>query len=68
MIKFGFNPIFSTSYPITGPTRKGGIYSIGVKKDNKVDLKKIISFGKRESTNSVIYKYKYYNKIFGEKE
>ena len=68
MIKFGFNPVFSTSYPITGPTRKGGIYTIGIKKRNKVNLMKIISSGKRESTDSVIYKYKYYNKIFGEKK
>ena len=29
---------------------------------------KIISSRKRESTDSVIYKYKYYNKIFGEKK
>ena len=29
MIKHGWMPILTTSYPITGPTRKGGIYCIG---------------------------------------
>ena len=63
MIKYGFKPILSTSYPITGPTRKGGIYCIGVKSNKLLNLKKLIYSGKKESVSSVIYKYKYYNKI-----
>lgn len=66
MIKNGFEPILTTSYPITGPTRQGGIYAIGIKKKNKINLRKIIRFGKKESANSVIYKYKFFNKLFKE--
>lgn len=64
MIKYGFQPIFSTSYPITGPTRKGGIYCIGIKKGKKINLKKLISYGKREGVNSVLYKYKFFNEMY----
>jgi 2-polyprenyl-3-methyl-5-hydroxy-6-metoxy-1,4-benzoquinol methylase len=63
MIKYGFKPILSTSYPITGPTRKGGIYCIGIKNNRSINLKKLISSGKKESVSSVIYKYKFYNKM-----
>ena len=66
MIKHGFEPILTSSYPITGPTRKGGIYTIGIKKRTKINLKKLISLGKRESTQSVIFKYKHYNKVIKE--
>ena len=64
MIKYGFEPTLSTSYPITGPTRKGGIYTIGVKKNKKIKLEQIILNGKRETVNSVVHKYKYFNKIY----
>ena len=64
MIKHGFIPLLTTSYPITGPTRKGGIYTIGIKKNKKINLKKIINSGKKESLGTVIYKYKYFNKIY----
>jgi 2-polyprenyl-3-methyl-5-hydroxy-6-metoxy-1,4-benzoquinol methylase len=66
MIKYGFEPILSTSYPITGPTRKGGIYTIGIKKDKKIKLEKIITNGKRESVSSVVHKYKFFNETHKE--
>jgi len=66
MMKHGFEPILSTSFPITGPTRKGGIYTIGIKKEIKINLRKIVSYGKKETPMSVIYKYKYFDKIFKE--
>tara|TARA_B100000989_G_scaffold230865_1_gene177677 strand:+ start:1301 stop:2248 length:948 start_codon:yes stop_codon:yes gene_type:complete len=66
MMKFGFEPILSTSYPITGPTRKGSIFTIGIKKKNKFNLKKLLEYGKKESIASVIFKYKYFNKMMRE--
>lgn len=66
MIKYGFEPFLTTSFPITGPTRKGGIYTIGIKKNKKINLKKLINLGKKESVSTVIHKYKYYNKIYRE--
>jgi hypothetical protein len=63
MIKHGFEPMLTTSFPITGTTRKGGIYSIGIKKNQKINLKHLIKSGKRESVKSVIFKHKYYNQI-----
>ena len=67
MIKHDFKPIISTDFPITGPTRKGGIYTIGIKQKNKTDIKRLIKMGKRETPMSIIYKHKYYNKILKEK-
>lgn len=66
MIKYGFEPILSTSYPITGPTRKGGIYSIGVKKNKKIELENLILNGKRETASSVVHKYKFFNETHKE--
>ena len=63
MIKHGFEPMLTTGYPITGTTRKGAIYSIGVKKNKKINLKQLIKSGKRESVKSVTFKHKYYNQI-----
>lgn len=66
MIKHGWMPIITTSYPITGPTRKGGIYCVGKyvgkNKTNK-ELRFLISSGKKESFDSVDYRFKYHDNI-----
>ena len=66
MIKHGWIPIITTSYPITGPTRKGGIYCVGKyvgkNKTNK-ELRFLISSGKKESFDSVDYRFKYHDYI-----
>ena len=61
MIKHGWIPILTTSFPITGPTRKGGIYCIGKftgKKMKKSAFKSLISSGKRETFDTIDYRFK----------
>lgn len=68
MIKHGWMPILTTSYPITGPTRKGGIYCIGEfsGKKNK-SLKSIINSGKKETVDTVLHRFKYFDYIASNK-
>tara|TARA_Y100000591_G_scaffold331127_1_gene364081 strand:+ start:952 stop:1893 length:942 start_codon:yes stop_codon:yes gene_type:complete len=66
MIKHGWMPILTTSYPITGPTRKGGIYCIGKYTGKKISssaFRSLISSGKKESFDSVDYRFKYHDYI-----
>ena len=65
MIKYGWEPLETTMFPISGPTREGGIWCIG-KFKKKIPNKKfleLIKLGKRETIKSMISKLKYYDKI-----
>ena len=61
MIKHGWSPIISTSYPITGPSRKGGIYCIGRFVGKKNNINNLIKMGKRESVETVEHRFKYFD-------
>ena len=65
MIKHGWKPFLTTLFPISGPTREGGIWSLGIftGKKSKKNFKDLIKNGKRESYESLINKYKYYDLI-----
>ena len=65
MIKYGWKPFLSTMYPISGPTREGGIWSLG-KFTGKKNTKKFNTFiknGKNETYDTIINKFKYYDYI-----
>ena len=65
MIKYGWKPLITTLYPISGPTREGGTWSIG-KFSTKLTKKKfqeLITNGKKESSISIKEKYRYYDLI-----
>ena len=60
MLKHGFEPLLTTRYPITGPSRKGSIFCIGMKSKKKPNMKSIINISKKkESLLSILYKFKY---------
>jgi 2-polyprenyl-3-methyl-5-hydroxy-6-metoxy-1,4-benzoquinol methylase len=60
MLKHGFEPLLTTRYPITGPSRKGSIFCIGLKTKKKANIQSIINISKkRESLLSVHYNFKY---------
>ena len=63
MIKHGWRPFLSTMYPISGPTREGGIWSLGVFGGKRVakNFYSLIKNGKRETYQSIIHKFKYYD-------
>ena len=63
MIKHGWKPFLTTKYPICGPTREGGFFCFGkyVGKKIQKNLKKVISYGKRETFESVVHKLKYFD-------
>ena len=65
MIKHGWKPFLSTMYPISGPTREGGIWSLGVFSGNnlKKKFRNLIKNGKTESYETIINKFKYYDLI-----
>ena len=65
MIKHGWKPLITTMYPISGPTREGGTWSIGKlsKKLSKSKFQELIKNGKKESAISVKEKYRYYDLI-----
>ena len=65
MIKYGWIPQETTMYPISGPTREGGIWCIGKfnKKLSNNEFLKLIKNGKRETYKSVLSKLKYYDII-----
>ena len=71
MIKYGWQPILSTHYPISGPTRKGTNWVIGRFK-GKNKFKKIFSNliknGKRETFETIKYHFKFYEKINSKKK
>ena len=59
MLKHGWEPVLSTRYPITGPSRKGSIFCIG-KKSKKINLKTVIKVAKkRETFLTLKYGFKY---------
>ena len=61
MLKHGFEPVLTTRYPITGPSRKGSIFCIGTKNKKKIDIRSIINNSKKkESLLSIQYKFKYF--------
>tara|TARA_B100000795_G_scaffold245310_1_gene210386 strand:+ start:541 stop:843 length:303 start_codon:yes stop_codon:yes gene_type:complete len=65
IIKHGWKPFLTTLFPISGPTREGGIWCLGffTGKKSKKNFKDLIKNGKRESYESLINKYKYYDLI-----
>lgn len=67
MIKYGWAPIISTSYPITGPSRSGGIYCIGRFTGKPNNVNKLINLGMRETVDSVIHKFKYFDYLASKK-
>ena len=61
MLKHGFEPVLTTRYPITGPSRKGSIFCIGTKTKKKINIKSIVNSGKKkESLLSIKFKFKYF--------
>jgi len=63
MMKYGWEPILSTHYPISGPTRKGTNWVIGrFKGKNKFKkiLPTLIKNGKKETYMSLKYYFKFY--------
>lgn len=65
MIKHGWKPLETTMFPISGPTREGGIWCIGEFHGKKVskNFKFLIKNGKRESFKSIKSKFNYYDLI-----
>ena len=66
LMKHGWEPILSTYYPISGPTRKGTNWVIGrFKGKNKFKniFKKMIKNGKRETFETIKHHFKFYEKI-----
>jgi 2-polyprenyl-3-methyl-5-hydroxy-6-metoxy-1,4-benzoquinol methylase len=66
MIKHGWTPFLTTQYPIYGPTRLPGYSAYGrfsSKKPNIKSFKKIIKNGKKETVESVKYRFKYFEYI-----
>ena len=63
LIKYGFEPFLTTTYPITGPTRENSIFCLARYKGIKVskNFKKLIQSGKKETFEDVEYKLKYYD-------
>jgi 2-polyprenyl-3-methyl-5-hydroxy-6-metoxy-1,4-benzoquinol methylase len=63
MIKYGWQPILTTKYPITGPTRQGTIFCLGRYFGNKnlIKFKNLIKSGKKETYLDLKYKLKYYD-------
>ena len=60
MLKHGFEPVLTTRYPITGSSRKGSIFCIGVKTNEKKNIRSIIDTGKKkESLLSIQYNFRY---------
>ncbi len=68
MIKYGWNPILTTDELICGPTRPGGIYSLGrlgLVPSNEEFLE-MIDAGKRESPEQVLKKFDDLDRQWGE--
>ncbi len=65
MMKYGWEPFLTTMYPISGPTREGGIWCLGSFKGKKnlKNFNKIIKNGKRETYETLKFKLKYYDII-----
>ena len=65
MIKHGWKPFLSTMYPISGPTREGGVWALGTFTGNKNTKKfnALIKNGKNETYESIVNKFKYYDYI-----
>lgn len=63
MIKYGWEPIETTMYPISGPTREGGIWCIGRFKKKTLNKKflELIKKGKKETFKTIVSKFNYYN-------
>ena len=59
MMKYGWQPLLTTAVPLCGPTRPGGIYSLGrlgSKPTNEEFIKTILA-GKRETPEEVLNKF-----------
>jgi 2-polyprenyl-3-methyl-5-hydroxy-6-metoxy-1,4-benzoquinol methylase len=69
LIKYGFKPILTTKYPISGNTRQGTIFSIARLEGNKIskNFNNVIKYGKRETFDDVYYKLKYYDYLSEQK-
>ena len=65
MIKFGWEPFLTTSFPITGPSRKNTIFCLGRYKGKKIskNFKKLIKFGKKDTFEDVNFKFKYFDYV-----
>ncbi len=65
MIKYGWKPFLSTMYPISGPTREGGIWCLGrfTGKTDRKNFNKFIKNGKYETYETITNKFKYYDII-----
>ena len=65
MIKHGWKPFLSTMYPISGPTREGGIWCLGrfTGKTNRKNFNNFIKNGKYETYETISNKFKYYDII-----
>ena len=65
MIKHGWKPFLSTMYPISGPTREGGVWALGTftGKKNTKKFNALIKNGKNETYESIVNKFKYYDYI-----
>ena len=65
MIKHGWKPFLSTMYPISGPTREGGIWCLGKFEGKSIskNFQSLIKNGKHETYESIIHKFKYYDNI-----
>ncbi|MBF0215774.1 MAG: methyltransferase domain-containing protein [Candidatus Omnitrophica bacterium] len=69
MMKHGWKPFMTTDEPICGPTRPGGIYSIGKVSDipSGSEFLDIIESGKREDPQVIIAKYDELDRVHGAK-
>ena len=69
LIKYGFKPLLTTKYPITGGTRQGTIFCIARLEGKKIskNFKNLIKYGKRETFEDIFYKLKYYDYLSEQK-
>ena len=69
LIKYGFRPILTTKYPITGATRQGTIFCIAKYEGKKIskNFQSVIKSGKRETFQDVYYNLEYYNHLSEQK-
>ena len=65
MLKFGWEPFLTTSFPITGPSRKNTIFCLGRYRGKKIskNFKKLIKYGKRDTFEDVNFKFKYFDYV-----
>jgi 2-polyprenyl-3-methyl-5-hydroxy-6-metoxy-1,4-benzoquinol methylase len=65
MRKYGWEPLLTTRYPVTGPTRPNTQFCIGRYKGQSIKkgFQNLIKNGKKETALDIIYKLKYHDHI-----